>query len=179
MAVPTGEYDLTASVDLTPLFGVIEKKTTVSVTRPGKNVLDEQLKKLDGGEPNARVRALYDLRYFPKEGARIVPVLVKILKGEDASLRGAAISVLGAFPAEMAEHLDLVISIIAGDGSESERSNAAYLLARVAPKDERCEKALLDAASSSEGTMKPRFDGALNNYRRRHKIPKTEGDSGQ
>ena len=171
MAVPTGEYEMTASVDLTPLFGVIEHKTTVTITRPPENALDVRLEQLNSEDANVRQRALYDLRYFPKEGNRIVPRLVEILESDDANLRSAAISVFNAFLKEAAAHLDLLVGIATGEGSVNERGGAAYLVARVAPKDEKYEKVLTDGVESSEGYMKRRFEGALSYYRRRHGIP--------
>jgi len=168
VAVPSGEYELTASVDLSPLFGVLSKKTSVTVARPRDDILDVRLEELAGADANLRRRALYDLRYFPKQGDRVVPALVAILEGDDASLRPAAIGVLGAFPKEAAGHLDLILSITTGKGSESERGGAAYLLARIAPKDDRYEKALTDGVESSEGYPKRQFEGALGLYRRRH-----------
>ena len=168
MAVPSGEYELTASVDLSPIFGVLTKKTSVTVARPRDDILDVRLKELTGEDVNARRKALYDLRYFPKQGAKIVPALVQVLTGDDANLRPAALSVLGAFPKEAAGHLDLILSITTGEGNDSERGGAAYLLARIAPKDGKYEKALTDGVKSSEGNLKRRFESALGLYRRRH-----------
>ncbi|MEN8151581.1 MAG: HEAT repeat domain-containing protein [Planctomycetota bacterium] len=172
MAVPTGEYDLVASVDLSPLFGVLETESKVSLTRPGAEVLDQRLKELASDDPNVRRRALYDLRYFPKEGERIVPELVKALSDGDEHVRGAALSVFYAFPDAAREQVDLVLGIVTGDGSESERGRAAYFVARFAPEDPKVEKALIDAVESAEGPVKRRLQGALDYYRRMH--PKKE-----
>ena len=168
MAVPSGEYELTASVDLSPVFGVLTKKTTVTVARPRDDILDVRLKELASGDPSEVRRAIYDLRYFPKDGERIVPALVSVLEGKDANLRQAAISVFGSFPKGAAEHLDLILSIATDTEGGYARGRAAYLLARFAPQDEKYEKALTDGVKSSEGSLKRQFESALDQYRRRH-----------
>jgi len=171
VAVPTGDYDLIASVDLSPVFGVLTYEGTVSVRRPGADVLGQRLRELAGDDAKARRRALLDLRYFPDHGDRVVPALIGVLEGDDENLKYLALSVLGSYPKEVAGHLDLILGIATGKGKDNERGGAAYLLARVAPKKEEYEKALAEGVESSEGYMKRRFESALKLYRRRHPPP--------
>jgi hypothetical protein len=168
--VPTGEYDLTAKVDLSPVFGVLEHKQKIRLTQPGADVLEKRLAALDSDDAKVRRTAIYDLRYFPKEGAKVVPKLIEIVKSGDKTLVPAALSVLGAYQKEALEHIDLLVSIMSGDGSASERMGAAYLVGRIAKKDPKIEQALVDGVESTEGTLKQRFEYALSTYRRRHKV---------
>jgi HEAT repeat protein len=166
VAVPTGSYELHASLDLSPVFGVVEHTETLTVDRPPADVLDQRLGELASEDANARRKAVYDLRYFPEDGERVVPAVVKCLSDLEESVRLAALSVLAAFPGEAAEHTDVFLGILCGTESASkyERGSAAYLLGRVAPASEEVEKALREAAASEDETVNRRAEYALRTY---------------
>jgi HEAT repeat protein len=166
VAVPTGSYELRASLDLSPVLGVIEHAETLIVTRPPADILDRRLEELSSENGSVRRTAVYDLRYFPEDGERIVPFLLNCLKDREGSVRLAALSVLTAFPKEAAEHVDVYLAILGGGDAvvKYERASAAYLLGRVAPKSEEVEKALRNAATSDDETVKRSAEYALRTY---------------
>ncbi len=139
------------------------------MVRPGIEILDRRLAELRSGDRNLRIRALIDLRHFPEHGDRVVPVLLKLLDDENLSTRSIALSVLAAYPEEAAAHVDRFLAILAGGEKRGpgERGTAAYLLARVAPKHEKVERALAAAVEAADAAHKPRFEYALRLYRKR------------
>ena len=105
------------------------------------------------------------------QGAKVVPALIEFVKSDKKLYRHYALRVLGTYPKEAVEHLDLFIGILDGEGTANERIGAASLVGRIAPKDDRYEKALKDAHAAATGSLKQSFANALNSYRRRHKLP--------
>ena len=171
VAVPTGEYAVECSLDLTPLFDVVRHTETVEVVLPGPNLLDERLSQLDSEDGNVRYRAVLDLRYFTTEGARVVPALLQSLKDPEMRVRNVALTAFYRFPKEAAEHIDVFLGILQGNVSIGEKANAAYVLGRFAPVDAKYEKALVSAKAAAEDNYKPRFSSALTAYRRRADPP--------
>jgi hypothetical protein len=164
VAVPTGSYEVTARVDLTPLFGVVETTRTVELTRPPADVLDRRLAELSAEKEAVRRTAAYQLRYFPDDGERIVPALLTRLEDEESSVRLAALSVLGSFGDEAAEHVDRYLAILESGKTSYEKASAANLLGRVAPASETVERALRAAAASEDPTVERRAEYALKAY---------------
>ena len=68
MAVPSGKYEVVASVDQAPLFGEIRGKARVGVTVPGEEILEQRLEELKSEDAGVRRTALIDLRYFAYYG---------------------------------------------------------------------------------------------------------------
>jgi hypothetical protein len=165
--VPSGTYDLEVSVDLSPVFGVIEHKDKVVVEQPGADVLEQRLKELASEDANVRRQAVLDLRYFKEDAARVVPALLGRLEDPDASNVRMVLSVLMAYPEEAGGSATTFLRFLKSD-DVSMRSMAAQLLGRVAPRSEEIEKALEAALAAAPENMKPAFEYGLSTYRRRH-----------
>ena len=157
VAVPTGEYTLLYSLDLSPVFGVLEYEETVEIAQPPADILEKRLEQISSEDATARRAAIADLRYFPDEGERIVPALVAALKKADDSARPLILSVLSAFPAQAAEYLDTFLGILE-TGKGYEPVYAAQLLARMAPADEMIRKAMEKAAASASDQLEKRLE---------------------
>jgi HEAT repeat protein len=179
--VAAGEYELTASVDLGDPFGLIEETHPVTVVVPSGDVLAERLEELKSEDEEARRRALIDLRYFRSEHEQVVPVLLDLLDDESERIRMVALSVLGSYREQAVRHLDLFLSILGDteERSDSERVQAAYLIARMAPNEARYREALEAAAESAGDPRAVSFRAALAQFQRRHpKAPKAAEPEG-
>ncbi|MBD3161784.1 MAG: hypothetical protein GF328_06730 [Candidatus Latescibacteria bacterium] len=177
--VAAGEYELTASVDLGEPFGLIEETHPVELVVPSGDVLAERLEELKADDEEVRRRALIDLRYFRSEHETVVPVLLDLLNDESERIRMVALSVLGSYREQAAGHLELFLSILEDTErrSVSERVQAAYLIARLAPNEGRFREALEAAAEDKDDPRVVSFRSALSQYLRRH--PKPAGSSEQ
>jgi hypothetical protein len=172
--VPAGEYRLAVSLDLSPVFGIVKAETVLSVSPPPADILTRRLEELGSPDIVVRRTALLDLRYFPKDGARVGPALLAALDDPDGSIRSLAVSVLNAFPKEAAAATDRLLAILASkEAASHERQNVAFLLARVAPPSKEVETALVKAVEAAEEILRANFENALANYRRRV-APRTE-----
>lgn len=167
VAVPTGEYELKAAIDLSPVFGEIEHECAVPVTTPPENVLDRRLEQLASDDPNVRRIAVIDLRYFPGHGDRVFPALLGALDDEEPAVRSIALSVMISYPAQAAAHADVYLEILLGDRAAAEKATAAYLVGRFAPASPEAEAALTKAIDDAPEAYRPRFESALNQYRSR------------
>jgi len=169
VAVPTGEYDATAKVDLSPVLGVIENLISVEIRQPEGDVLATRLEELQSEEANVRRRAAIDLRYFPEDGEKVVPALLGRLDDESGYVRSASLSVLASYPEQAGKHADRFLSILEGGEKTTigERLGAAHLLARTAPLDPRYEAALQAALKSATEIYQLSYQAALTNFRRR------------
>ncbi len=176
VAVPTGRYDLEASIDLKPVLGRIEHLGAIDLVIPSKKILEERLAQLESGIVNTRRAALVDLRHFPEDGETVFPKLMACLEDEDAGIRMLALSVMTAYPTRAAEQADRFIGILTGDESvsTSEKANAAYLLSRFAPVSEKVGAALEQALAEADDSLKTRLKYAVENYRRRVAPPDPE-----
>ncbi|MCP3859723.1 MAG: hypothetical protein GY704_08735, partial [Phycisphaeraceae bacterium] len=96
--MPSGKYELTASLDLSPVFGIITSRHEVDLKVPGPEILDEHLKSLESPDANIRTQALYQLRYFKQDAERVVVALAAAMKDESEGVRSAAMSVFMAYP---------------------------------------------------------------------------------
>ena len=169
MAVSTGHYDIEVSVDLNPVLGKIEQVATVDLVIPSKKILAERLAQLDSEDVNVRRTALIDLRYFREDGDQVFPRLISCLKDEEAVIRMVALSVMMAYPKQTADHVGTFIGILEGgeEVSLSERSNAAWLLARYVPPSEEVGAALEKAYAEADENLKLRMRSAIDSYRKR------------
>lgn len=176
VAVPTGRYDLKASVDLRPVFGEIEQFSAVDFVAPTEKILEERLAQLESENVSVRRNALIDLRYFPKDGEVVFPELMACLDDEDPNIRLIALSVMMAYPAQAAEEVDTFIEILLGDESVSmsEKSNAANLLGRYVPVSKEVGEALEKAWAAADGNLKLRMKYAVEAYRKRAAPPAPE-----
>ncbi len=166
MAVPSGSYDLTASLDLSPVFGIIASSQPVEVTVPGPEVLDEHLKKLESEDANVRMRTIYDLRYFREDAERVVPVLLARLQDRDETVRGAALSVFISYPTGAEKNVSVFLPFLA-DGTDREKLTAFQLVARNAPAGEEFLAALEKALAEAPENYKYTYKSNLDRYRAR------------
>lgn len=171
MAVPTGEYELTARIDLSPVFGVLEHRKILRIDTPPPDLLKRRLADLKSDDPKVCRAALRDLRYFPKDGKRIVPAIVKLLKRDLDKVKTNALYTLRSYPEMAARYCRVYLRILLSDAPASERAAAGELLGRVAPKHQDIEKALVEGMEASRGYLKTQYERALREYRRRHRIP--------
>ena len=181
VAVPTGHYDLEASVDLHPVFGKFEQLGTIDFVTPSERILEDRLAQLEADSVNARRAALIDLRYFREDGEKVFPKLMACLNDEDAGIRMIALSVMMAYPKQAAEHVDTFIEILLGDESVSmsEKSNAANLLGRYVPVSDKVGAALEKAWAGADENLKLRMKYAVDSYRKRAAPPEqTETETG-
>lgn len=167
VAVPTGNYEIEASVDLSPLFGKIEHFGAVDVVLPSEKILNDRLAQLESEDVNQRRMALIDLRYFREDAEKVVPALVACLDDGEEVIRMVALSVLMAYPEQAAAHVERFYSMLESEDGVSVRGNAAYLISRVAPVSDRAEQALMNALESADENLKSRIESALTTYRRR------------
>ena len=167
VAVPTGRYEIEATVDLSPLFGTIEHHGTVDVVVPSEKVLADRLAQLESEDVNQRRAALLDLRYFREDAEKVVPAIIKCFDDEEETIRMYALSAMSAYPAQAPTYVDRYFEILAGEDGVSVRGYAAYLLGRFAPVSDRAEQALLAALEGAEANLKSRVESALTTYRRR------------
>ncbi len=167
--MPTGRYDLEASLDLSPVYGKLDHVTTVDITVPSEAVLAERLEQLKSEDVNVRRGALIDLRYFRQDGDKVFPALLECLSDTESVIRMVALSVMMAYPKQATEHVDTFIAIVEGgpEVSVSERSNAIYILARYVPPSEMITEVLEKAWENADESFKPRMQSAIEQYRKR------------
>ena len=112
VAEPSGEYLVHCTLDLSPHFGKLETKNTITLTRPPKNILDLRLAELKSGDKEVRLSAATDLYYFTDHGDRVFPALISLLEDPDEDLRQEALYAMGGFPDQIRDHMDLYIKIV-------------------------------------------------------------------
>ncbi len=172
MAVPAGEYEIRASLDLTPLFGVLTCANPVSVYEVPADILERRLAELGSENAALRRNALIDLRNFRDDGDVVVPAVLKLVSDADESIRGLALSVLQSFPKQAVGVIDVVLPILESKTvSTYERSSAGWIVARFAPASERAEKALAAALEAAEENYRPQYENMLKQYRTRTAPP--------
>jgi len=167
VAVPSGKYELSASVDLSPLFGVIASTQTVDVKVPGPEVLDEHLKDLESEDANVRVQAIYKLRYFKPDAERVVAALASALEDPEEGVRAAAMSVFNSYPEHAKKHLDVFVKLLSTGGNR-QRYTACSLLARVAPWDEKILAAMKAAKEAGPTNYETAFQSTIDRYVRKY-----------
>lgn len=153
VAEPSGEYTVTCSVDLSPLFGKIVSEQTITITRPPNNILDQRLAELRSDDEQTSRTAAYDLAYFEDDGERVFPALRACFGKAEGSVKSAALSSMRTYTEQIAKHPDFFLEIV-GNGklSESDRSSAARYLAWHAPIDARIQKTLEETAEALKDT---------------------------
>jgi HEAT repeat protein len=169
--VPSGKYEVLASVDLSPLFGEVNGKAEVEVSVPGKEILDQRLRQLKSEDANVRRTALIDLRYFKRDADVVAPALVERLDDPDLMIRRIAVSVLMSYPEHAAKHCDKVLPMLHHE-DQSMRYMAAQLLGRCAPKSDAVEKALEKALEEAPENYARIFESSLTNYLNRTRTQK-------
>lgn len=171
--MPAGQYDLEASIDLSPVLGKIVQLGTVDLVIPSEKILEERLTQLTSEDVNVRRAALIDLRNFREDGEAVFPKLMVCLDDEDSNIRMLTLSVMMAYPTQAAEHVDTFIEILLGDESVglSEKSNAASLLAYYVPVSEKVGAALEKAYAAADDNLKLRMKRAVERYRQRAAPP--------
>jgi len=168
VAVPTGRYDVTLSIDLSPIFGVVTAKKTLDITRPGPDALDKRITELASEDKQVRQTALFDLMYFPKDGEKIFAALLPLLDDPDSQFRGCVIQVMSRFAPQAVKHLDRFIEICLDPERDlQERGSAAWFLAQHAPAGEKVEKCLATLAETKDPKEKRWFEWSITTYRKR------------
>jgi hypothetical protein len=160
---------VTCTLDLSPAYGKIEEKKTVSITRPSPDILDRRLEELKSKNAGTRRTAAMDLSYFPEEEKRVFPALVACLDDADEGVRMNVLNSMGSYGNQIKQHASVLIELLE-NGKELEycRGRAAYLLGMHAPVSEEVEKALTSAAEAMKGgTYEQYVMNALDRYRRR------------
>jgi HEAT repeat protein len=169
-AVPSGEYEITVSIDLTPVFGKLELAQTRQIERPSADAFERRLKDLASEDPKVRRKAVAELPYFGAQRKRVGPAIVACLSDPDGIVRRMALATLQGFAKEAAEHADTILRILEDRNGRArgERTNAALLISRTTPPSDRAlaalEGALKDAASEWDKKI---FQSALDAYRKR------------
>lgn len=174
VAVPSGEYTLASSVDLTPAFEKIESETTIRITQPPPDILDRRLGELESGDAEVRNKAAMDLAYFEEEGERVFPALLDHLDDPDQSVRVNVMEAMGYYPDQLRKHSKVFLELLRDRENEKYlRSVAAEYLGRHAPLKDEVRKALEKAAISFvNDPLAQFFMRARDSYRRRVKADK-------
>lgn len=174
VAVPSGEYTLASSVDLTPAFEKIESETTIRITQPPPDILDKRLEELESNDVEVRNKAAKDLAYFEEEGEHVFPALLAHLDDPDQSVRVNAMEAMASYPDQLKMHSKVFLKLLRDRESEKYlRSVAAEYLGRHAPLEDEVKKALEKAAISFvNDPLAQFFLRARDNYRRRVKAEK-------
>jgi len=173
VAEPSGEYTVTCSVDLSPLFGKIVSEKEITITRPPADILEQRLGELRSDDYQIRLAAAYDLAHFDDEGERVLPALLSCFGSAEGSLRSAAFNSMGSYPEQIAAHFEFFLKIVRSKKEVDRlRSRAASYLAWHAPIDERVQKAL---EAANEALKESRYGQSiihyLNYYRSRANEP--------
>jgi hypothetical protein len=178
VAVPTGSYDVTASVDLTPIFGIESTTAILDLVKPGREAFARRLEQLGDDDPEVRREAMIDLYNFREEREKVSAAAAKLLRDPDPQIRALAVGHLLRSPEIAKNHLEDLLWILekSEGGHWNDRANAALFLSAVAPRSERVARALEAAATSEEENLALLAKTALDQYRRRH--PPEEGGSG-
>ncbi len=168
VAEPSGEYQLDLSLDLSPIYGTIEDRQTVTVSQPPADILDRRLAECASDDAATRMFAVRDLAYFRENGDRVFPALARCLDDADGSVREAVVYSMGRFPEQIAQHSEAVMRAL-GDASmdASRRGYAAYLLSEHGPLTEQVSEALTAAAEAVGADEHDRFADALARFNAR------------
>ena len=174
VAVPSGEYILDSSVDLSPLFEKIAVKNTVRIDQPPPDILERRLAELESDDGDVRNEAAMDLAYFEGEAARVFPALLAHLEDPVQSVRVNALEAMGHYSEQLGKHSKVFLKLLGDEEKELYmRSVVAEYLGRHAPLSEEVEKALEKAAISFVNeSLGPFFVRARDSYRRRAKAEK-------
>jgi len=171
VAEPSGEYEIACSVDLSPVFGKIENKTTVTITQPPADILDRRLKELESDDVDTGVKAARDLSYFEKDGARVFPALLAHLDDPDESIRMSVFSAMTRYTDQIKDHVDIFLEIL-GNKEESDyfRQMSASCVSYYAALSADVEEALKQALESYKGhDYESAFKYYLERYQERMK----------
>jgi hypothetical protein len=157
--VPTGEYEVEASVDLTPVFGKLRRTERLLIERPGPDALDKAIARLEAAAPDDRWAAVDDLRWFAGHGDRIVPLLVRIVAEREEGALFSAIYALAEYP-DQAELTRPALLPLLG-GKEPAGCTAAWVLGILFPKAQRLAEAYRAAHDRAEWTLVEKAATAL------------------
>ena len=131
MAVPTGEYEVRTSADLSPLFGVVEGRKRLRIEQPGPDALERLIDRLDSLDSPDRPSLVDELALFTDDGERVAPLLLEIVGREDDSARFSAIYGLREFPEHVEETKGVLLPLL--DTTEPIGGAAALVLGALYP----------------------------------------------
>jgi HEAT repeat protein len=167
--VPPGPYEAIASIDLGPGLGRFEHRWSVTIEAPPPGLLEKELRALRSKDPGTRQAAVYELRWYVRDGERVVPVLLGRLSDEDWSVREAALYALRAFPDRVSKHVKVILGILRDEKAPQDpRLSAARLLGETAPPSAEVEAALVALVSSGDEHSREVGRYVLDRYRERH-----------
>ena len=172
-AVPSGEYEIRATLDLTPVFGKIETIETRRIEPPPADAFERRLAELRSRDPLVRRKAISDLPYFGRQRKRVGPALIACLADPDGVVRRMILAILQGFRAEAAENAGTILGILESRSGRvrGERTNAALLVSRTTPPSARALAALEGALKDAEEWERTIFRSALDAY-----LARTVGD---
>lgn len=167
--MPAGEYEVTFSVDLSPLFGDLVFTETIELTPPPPDAIDRRIEDLSSDDPELRRKAVQELPYFSFHRQRVGWALAACLTDPDGVVRRLALASLQSFPDRAADHADTILHILEEKSGRvsGERTNAALLVSRTTPPSDRALAALEKALGESTERERPIFQSALDSYRKR------------
>jgi hypothetical protein len=135
VAVPTGEYELRTSIDLSPLFGEVKGEARLRIEQPGPDALAKHLARIEAVKAGDRFKIIGELVYFEDSGDRVVPALVEIISRSDGPDRISAIFVLEDFPDHARLAKEALLSLLSLHGNyDDPGSFAAAVLGRLYPR---------------------------------------------
>lgn len=168
MAVPTGKYLVRASIDLSPLFGVIEQEIPIEIIQPGRNALEQNLAALGDEDPNARREALRQLQFFPGHGEKIAARVVDLVRDPDPDVRSMAIQVLIRYLDSLKPHAGKLLPLLTDENlSDHPRMAVAFMVASHAPPGRAVEAALSKALEIVDAKNRMGIRSALDLYHQR------------
>ncbi len=122
-----------------------------------------------------RVEAVYELRFFVRDGKRAVPALLARLSDSEEDVRYATLFSLHSFPAEATPHANRILEILRGGPGISTRmrQSAAYLLATSYPLLDEVMQGLTSLSQEKDDGLAQTGRQTLEIYRMRHSVEPT------
>lgn len=93
--VPDGTYTAKVELDMGSYFGLLKKKTELTIKNPGDDALKKRISELSSSDVKVRRFAANDIYHFGDEAKEAVDALCKALKDPDAEVKRAACWSLG------------------------------------------------------------------------------------
>jgi len=171
VAEPSGEYTVTCSVDLSPLFGKIVSEKKITITQPPADILEKRLAELRSDNEQTRISAAHDLAHFQKDAERVFPALQTCFGSADDPLKNAAFNSMGSYADQIAVHFEFFIKIL-GDSKhhDSIRARTVMYLSGYGPIDPRIQTALDEAKEALKASdLGPSLKYYIDHYASRSK----------
>ena len=165
MAVPTGDYVVRTSIDLSPLFGEVQGEKRLRIEQPGPDAIEKHLARIEAVKAGKRFNIISELAYFEDSGDRVVPALVEIISRSDGSDRIAAIFALEDFPDHARLAKDALLSLLSLFGKyDDPGSFAAAVLGRFYPRISLLTGAYQQACNRDQNGLAMKAGKAIRRY---------------